>query len=100
MPEDYYSDGPTPSTGITRDEKSGGDEGEDSPHDTGVTAVVPSELCPGMKVGDEMVVKILSVDDDSYEVAYAPDKGKPKAEEPESEGEAQVPEGSMASMME
>lgn len=95
MPEDYYGDGGDAAGG-------GGapapEEGHEEPHDTGVTAVVPSELCPGMKVGDEMVVKIIGVDDDSYEISYAPEKGKPKAEE---EASAPPPsEGSMASMME
>lgn len=102
MPEDYYSDGPTPSTGITRDE--GGEGGQDgdekTSHDEGTTAVVPSELCPGMKVGDEMVVKIVSVDDDSYEISYAPEKGKSEGDEEEPGGQAEVPQGSMASMME
>lgn len=91
MPEDYYGDGdqssdtPAPSGG------------EDTPHDTGTTAVVPSELCPGMKVGDEMVVKIIGVDDNSYEIAYAPKEGKGEEETP---APAPAPEGSMASMME
>lgn len=99
MPEDYYGDGgSSPSGGgpATAEEP-----GDDRPHDTGTTAVVPSELCPGMKVGDEMVVKILSVDDDSYEIGYAPKEGKG---EDKGEGEAQAPapapEGSMGSMLE
>lgn len=97
MPEDYYGGGDDDAGTVM---PSGGDDDKgNTPHDTGTTAVVPSELCPGMKVGDEMVVKILSVDDDSYEIAYAPEKGKPKAKEEEA-GEAEAPpaEGSMASM--
>jgi len=95
MPEDYYGDGggSAPSGAETMDES-----GHDEPHDTGVTAVVPSELCPGMKVGDEMVVKIVGVDDDSYQIAYVPKKGK--GDEEESTASAPAPEGSMASMME
>ena len=96
MPEDYYGDGDAaPSGAATAPEESGGKE----PHDTGTTAVVPSELCPGMKVGDEMVLKIVGVDDDSYEVAYAPKEGKPDEQE-ETPAPAPAPEGSMASMME
>lgn len=95
MPEDYYGDGGDTAGG-------GGapspEEGHEEPHDTGTTAVVPSELCPGMKVGDEMVVKILSVDDDSYEIGYAPKEGK--GEQEEAPAPAPAPEGSMASMME
>ena len=99
MPEDYYGGGDD-DAGAGSPPGGADDEQGNSPHDTGTTAVVPSELCPGMKVGDEMVVKILSVDDDSYEIAYAPEKGKHKAESEESAGEAEAPpaEGSMASM--
>lgn len=94
MPEDYYGDGGDSQTGSAMAEEAGSDK----PHDTGTTAVVPSELCPGMKVGDEMVVKIVGVDDDSYEIAYAPKEGKGEQEgSPES---APPPEGSMQSMME
>ena len=93
MPEDYYGDGESPAGGGAKaPEESGGDE----PHDTGTTAVVPSELCPGMKVGDEMVLKIVGVDDDSYEVAYAPKEGRGEEEAPTP---ASAPEGSMQSMM-
>lgn len=94
MPEDYYGDGDaSPGGGSATAEEPGNDQ----PHDTGTTAVVPSELCPGMKVGDEMVVKIVGVDDDSYEIAYAPKEGKGEEEAP---APAPAPEGSMASMME
>ena len=96
MPEDYYGDGDaSPGGGAPAPENEGGGQ----PHDTGTTAVVPSELCPGMKVGDEMVLKIVGVDDDSYEVAYAPKEGKPDEQE-EAPAQAPAPEGSMASMME
>lgn len=100
MPEDYYGGGNDGASSVMPSDDGGGDDKNNSPHDTGTTAVVPSELCPGMKVGDEMVVKILSVDDDSYEIGYAPKEGKSKAEGEESEGaaEAPAPEGSMASM--
>lgn len=92
--EDYYGDGDSaPSGGAPQEEANG-----EQPHDTGTTAVVPSELCPGMKVGDEMVVKIVGVDDDSYEISYAPKEGKGEAEE--APASAPAPEGSMASMME
>ncbi len=92
MPEDYYGDGDAAPSGGSDMSDQGGE-----PHDTGVTAVVPSELCPGMKVGDEMMVKIIGVDDDSYQIPYAPKEGKAKAE---GEAEAPAPEGSMASMLE
>lgn len=100
MPEDYYGDGDAGGGDMAYDSASKGGGGEDQPHDTGTTAVVPSELCPGMKVGDEMVVKILSVDDDSYEIGYAPKEGKGGDEEAAAEAPAPAPEGSMQSMME
>jgi len=100
MPEDYYGDGDGGAGNGAMAYDSASKGGEDQPHDTGTTAVVPSELCPGMKVGDEMVVKILSVDDDSYEIGYAPKEGKGGDEEGAAEAPAPPPEGSMASMME
>lgn len=97
MPQDYYDDGghgPTgPGSGPAADA-----EGEDESHDEGSTAVVPQELCPGMKVGDEMVLKIVSVDQDSYEVKYAPSKDKGGADE-EEPGDVKAPD-KMASMLE
>lgn len=94
MPEDYYGDGDAAPGGDAAPEEAGGNQS----HDTSNTAVVPSELCPGMKVGDTMVVKIVGVDDDSYEIAYEPKDGKP--EEEEVPAPAAAPEGSMQSMME
>lgn len=103
MPEDYYGDGGGSgyNPGGSSASAEATEPGEDQPHDTGTTAVVPSELCPGMKVGDEMVVKILSVDDDSYEIGYAPKEGKGEDKgEGEAPAPAPAPEGSMSSMLE
>jgi hypothetical protein len=58
-----------------------GEEGEE-----GQTALVPESLCPGMKPGEEMVVRIDKVLDGQYQVSYSPE---PKAKEPEA---AAVPE--------
>jgi hypothetical protein len=49
----------------------------------GNTAVVPAELCPGMKVGDSLMLKIVGVDQDSYEVAYKPDDQGGEEEAPQ-----------------
>lgn len=49
----------------------------------GETATIPSSLCPGMKEGDEIVLKIVGVADGQYQVAYAPEEG---AEAPKEEG--------------
>lgn len=67
--------------------------------DSGETAVLPKSICPGMKPGDEMVLKIVRVHDDQYEVAYAPE---PKGESEESPEPATMPgdRSEMASMME
>ncbi len=76
-----------------------GDEAADSgDNDSGQqTAVIPSEMCPGMKVGDEITLRIVGSDENSYEVAYD------KNEEPGDDSKmapAEVPAGSTESMME
>jgi hypothetical protein len=69
-------------------------------YDANETAVLPKSICPDMKVGEEMVLKIVGVDEDSYQVSYAPEKG---GDEEEGEDHKLAPEhddSSMASMME
>lgn len=51
-----------------------GDDQEPKGDEGGETALVPTSLCPGMKPGEEMVVKINRVVGDQYEVSYAPEK--------------------------
>lgn len=47
------------------------------------TALIPESLCPGMDVGEEIVLKIVAVHEDEYEVAYAPKKdAKESKDEP------------------
>ena len=75
MADDYYSDGEAPAPGPTQapdhaDERETPEEGK--------TALLNSEICPGMKVGDELVLKVTGVHEGEYEVAYAPE---PKEEE-------------------
>lgn len=41
----------------------------------GETATIPESLCPGMKEGDEIVLKIVGKSDGQYQVAYAPAEG-------------------------
>lgn len=64
------------------------------------TALIDSDICPGMEPGDEMVVKIEKVMDKQYLVSYAPEPGK---EEPKTEEAASAPPepepGSMGAMM-
>ena len=68
------------------------------------TALIDSSICPGMEVGDEMVVKIIGIHDKEYEVAYSeePDKekgGDGEGEAPTAKGEGN-PGGGMSSMYE
>lgn len=49
--------------------------GSDMPHDEGKTYEIPSDICPGMNVGDEMVLKIVGESDGKYQVSYAPAEG-------------------------
>ena len=65
-PEDLYEGDPSP-----KPEQEGGKSDE---ADSGKTYLVPSDICPGMKPGEEMVVKIESVEDDQYQISYAPEK--------------------------
>jgi len=85
-----YNDGPDSGSSAPADESE--DEG-------GETALLPKSLCPGMKPGDEIMLKIDSVQEDQYVVSYPP---KESASEEKSDT---APEGSsgdkeMASMME
>jgi hypothetical protein len=71
-------------------------ESEPNPEkETGQTALLPTSICPGMSPGDELVMTIVRVHDDQYEVEYSP--------EPEGEeiAEAEIPQGGeMSGMME
>ena len=107
--EDYFGDGgPAAGTAAPQaapppaDQKGAGAQEEKG----GKTFLINKEVCPGMNVGEEMVVKIEAVHDDEYEVSYAPE---PKEEGGEGRGmemaggvvsapEAPPPGGSMAGM--
>jgi hypothetical protein len=90
----YGEDEPSPAPNPNGEEGGGDPKGDDQGKQT---AVLPAEMCPGMKAGDEIKLRIVSADEDSYEVSYEPeDKGPEKGA---SEPQAEVPEGSMASMM-
>jgi hypothetical protein len=86
------------STQNTADVNSNDDEHRED-KDEGKTYVVPKEICPDMKVGEEMVTEIVRVNDDSYEIKYAPEKGKGEDKGGEHEMGGEPEEGSMASMM-
>lgn len=83
-----YSDGPPAEATAAPDEQEA--EG-------GATALIPKSLCPGMKPGDPIELKIVRVHDDQYEVSYAPEEES--MEEPSAPPEA-APDAAMAGMME
>ena len=51
----------------------------------GKTFLVNKEICPGMKVGDEMVSRIVAIHEHEYELEYAPkeESETPPESEPE-----------------
>lgn len=111
MPEDYYGEADMGGDVAPQQKpKAGGDKGEESEKDSGTkTALINSDICPGMKPGEEMVVKIERVlDSGEYEVSYAPEPEKKEEKPEEGGGEAQMagaaPEGAggggMASLYE
>lgn len=67
-------------------DESAGPSNKDSPEqaeerkDREKTALIPSSLCPGMDIGDEVVLKIVGVHEEEYEVAYSPKKDKEEGE--------------------
>lgn len=78
---DYYDSEAGPNPQATPD-KAKPDEG-------GKTALIPSDLCPGMKAGEEVVLHIDRVLEGQYQVSYAPEKGEEEGESGEGESEGQ-----------
>lgn len=74
MPADYYNDMPNESAPEEETQDTEREDGEEK------TVLIPSSLCPGMEVGDEVVLKITAIHDGEYEVAYAPEPGEGKRE--------------------
>lgn len=82
MADNYYGDDEAPSA----DQTPKADEGDEKDTST-KTAVIDSNICPGMEPGDEMVVKIEKVLENQYLVSYAPEPEK--EEEPETPPETE-----------
>lgn len=81
MPNDYYDDGaPHDQTSAMASDES--PEKAEDRQDSERTTLIPESLCPGMDVGDEIVLKIVAAHEDEYEVAYAPKKESKSKEEP------------------
>lgn len=83
--ENLYDDAP---------DSDGAPAAEPKEDEGGETALVPKSLCPGMKPGDELVLKIVAVQEDQYQVAY-------ESKDEESSEPAEPPQGDseMAGMM-
>lgn len=94
--EDLYGgDGPTLAQEPAPDAQKKKPEQEQD----GKTFLINKDVCPGMAVGDEMVVKIEGIHENEYEVSYAPEhKDEPAKEGGEQEGMADsAPEGGTSS---
>jgi hypothetical protein len=88
MGDAEYGDGgeaPADDKEMLKDEKS--DDGKD---DGGQEAILPTSILAGkdFQVGDEVVLKITAMHDDSISVKYAPSKGKDEGDD-----KAAVPAG-------
>lgn len=89
MPENYYDDGPQgePPASDNSSKGSMSESGEQ-------TYLLPKSVLMGkdFKVGEEVVLKITGMHDDSIEVAYATEKGDGKGEDYGEEGKQPAPE--------
>jgi hypothetical protein len=88
---DYYG-GDDTATDPTADSQPADDSSE---LDAGKTALINSDICPGMNVGDHLTLKIEKVMEGEYEVSYIPEK---EEEASESEPAAAAPSGGMSGM--
>lgn len=62
------------------------DEGmEEKDPSGGKTALINSDICPGMKVGDTIMLDIVAIHDGEYEVKY---NTEPESKSPDSNEEA------------
>jgi hypothetical protein len=78
MPTDLYDDGPAED----QTEMPGKGDNQDT-DDSGKTALIPSSLCPGLKVGETIALEIVAVNEDEYQVKYSHDEeGEDESEEP------------------
>lgn len=93
MPENYYADAEAPEPQMTEQEPEPTEGESDSE-----SAVLPKSILAGkkFKVGEEVVLKITGIQDDSITVEYATGKGgKEDYSEPEPKGGNPGPMSSM-----
>ena len=99
--EDYFADAPE-----SKGEERSTPEHDEQDEEQGETAILPKSILGGkeFKPGDEVVLKITAMHDDSVEVSYASEKGEEKGQEEMAEapppGEGAGGDHEMQSMME
>ncbi len=93
----YYDDTESPSED-QGDTSEGSQESGDSQSDSGKTALINSDICPGMKPGDKLTLTVDKVlDSGEYQVSYMPNK---QEESGESESQSAPASPEMAGYME
>lgn len=97
MADDYFEDDPSKDAPAP-DAKEGGDDDKqgDAP-----TFLINADVCPDMKPGESMELRVVAVHDKEYEVSYQPKDDKEEGEDAPPE-EAPMPgasEGSPPGMM-
>lgn len=70
----YYEDGEVNKTPEPTTVQDGMKEGEEKTESQ--TALLPSSICPGMKVGDVIELRIVRTHDKEYEVSYEPEESE------------------------
>jgi hypothetical protein len=95
MAEDYYGDGDSQTATMPEDSEAQEESSESK------TGLINSEICPGMKPGDKLVLRVVSVENGQYSVAYDEGAESPEEDEAEeeAEGEGEPAESSMSPAM-
>jgi hypothetical protein len=89
MAEDYYQDGN--SSEPTTKEASA----DPSQESESKTALLPKDICPDMQPGDEMMLKVVRVHDDQYEVEYSAEPSEKEVASSDPEPTAPTGDNSM-----
>lgn len=96
MPEDMYGDeGPDQASAASSENITQKERDEVT---KGKTAVINSEICPGMEPGDTMVLRITAVNDGEYTVEYEPSENPKEGEGEGKEVDMEGGEGEPAMM--
>lgn len=85
MPDDLYGDDPDQAAAANSEKMTQKDRDEET---KGKTAVLNSEICPGMEPGDTMVLRVTAVNEGEYTVEYEPSEKPNKEEEEEAPASA------------